>query len=121
MQKNWQRSSLKLSGRPRHYPVDTPNVVSVDDLAVMPDDDLIVRLRSLEEDRQKVIDVLLDPRPWEEEVAYIKRELQIRRARHEAHDLYVKELEREAAASEANLPVADLDNSRFLRLVGEMN
>lgn len=85
--------------------------MSIDVMAALPDEELINRLRSLEEDRQKVLDVHLVARPWEEEVAYIRRELQIRCARREAHDRYVSQLEKEFVESEANLPVADLDNS----------
>lgn len=88
-------------------------------MAALSDEELINRLHSLEEDRQKVLDANLAARPWEEEVAYIKRELQIRWARREAHDRYVRQLEKEFVESEANLPMADLDNSHFLRLVGE--
>lgn len=122
MQKNRKRSPSPPQARSsRRYPVALPDVVSIDAMAALPDEELINRLRSLEEDRQKVLDAHLVARPWEEEVAYIRRELQIRRTRREAHDRYVRQLEREFAESEANLPVADLDNSHFLRLVGEWN
>lgn len=103
----------------RRYPVALPDIVSIDSMAALSDEELINRLHSLEEDRQKVLDANLAARPWEEEVAYIKRELQIRWARREAHDRYVRQLEKEFVESEANLPMADLDNSHFLRLVGE--
>lgn len=103
----------------RRFPL--PEIVSIDLMAAANDEDLINRLRSLEEERNKVLDAHLDARPWEEEVAYIRRELQIRRSRREAHERYVRELEREFAEAEANLPVADLDNSHFLRIVGEIN
>lgn len=93
----------------------------MDALGAIPDEELINRLRGLEEDRGKVLDAHLDPKLWEEEVAYIRRELQIRRSRREAHDKYVRQLEKEYAEAEANLPVADLDNTHFLRIVGEIN
>lgn len=93
----------------------------MDALGAIPDEELINRLRGLEEDRNKVLDAHLDSRAWEEEVAYIRRELQIRRSRREAHDRYVRQLEQEYAESERNLPVADLDNTHFLRIVGEIN
>lgn len=105
----------------RRYPVALPELVSIDVLGAQNDEELINRLRSLEEDRNKVLDAHMDARPWEEEVAYIRRELQIRRSRREAHQAYVRTLEREFAESEANLPVADLDNTHFLRIVGEIN
>jgi len=105
------------------FPAVVPNIVSYDELAVMSDDDVIGRLRVLEDDRNKVLNASMDPRLWENELAYIKRELQIRRSRREAHDEYCYALEREYGTDqyEDDLPVADLDNSYFLRLVGEMN
>lgn len=105
----------------RRYPTQQPEVINIDDLAVLTDEELNGLCYKLDSERQKVIDAYLDPRPWEEELAYIKREMQVRRARREAHDRYVRQLEREFAESEANLPVADLDNSRFTKLVEEMN
>lgn len=123
MQKNRQRSPQPATqGRPqRRYPVAVPDVVNMDATAITPDAELIERLRSLEEGRGKVLDAHLDPRLWEEEVAYVRRELQVRRSRREAHDRYIKQLEQEYAESERNLPVADLDNTHFLRIVGEIN
>ena len=124
MQKNWKRASTQLSTSPRagrRYPVSIPDVMTTDELGIIVDEELIDRLRRLEEDRQKVVDVVLDARPWEEEIAYVRRELQIRRTRREMHDRYVKQLESEYSRSEADLPSADLDNSRFLRIVGEIS
>lgn len=96
-----------------------PDIVSVDVTAVISDDELVNRVRYLEDDRQRAVDANVDPKPWEEEISYLRREMQIRRGRREAHDNYVKMLEIELAREEANLPVADLDNSRFLMIVGE--
>lgn len=122
VQKNRKQSPSPSQARPsRRYPVAVPDIVNSDALGAINDEELINRLRGLEEDRQKVLDAHLDSRAWEEEVAYIRRELQIRRSRREAHDLYVRQLEREYADSERNLPVADLDNTHFLRIVGEIN
>lgn len=122
MQKNRKRSPSPPQARSsRRYPVAFPDVVTIDALGTLNDEELINRLRSLEEDRNKVLDAHLDARLWEEEVAYIRRELQIRRSRREAHQDYVRQLEKEFAEAEANLPVADLDNTHFLRIVGELN
>ena len=105
----------------RRMPAPIPDVTAIDVLGITPDEELINRLRSLEESRQKVLDAHLDARLWEEEVAYIRRELQIRRSRRDAHEVYMKKLEREYVDAERNLPVADLDNTNFLRIVGEIN
>lgn len=106
---------------PRRYPVSFPELMNIDVMGVITDEELITRLRSLEDDRAKVLDAHLDPRLWEEEVAYLRREMQIRRSRRDAHERYSRQLEREYAESEAGLPQADLDNSHFLRLVGEIS
>jgi len=98
----------------RRYPVPPPQPLNMDILAGMSDEELFNNLRSLGEALDKVYEHRLDPKPWEVEVAYIKRERDIRRDRREAHDKYLKLLERDFADSEAGLPVADLDNSAFL-------
>lgn len=122
MKNNRQRSSLaSLVKSFRRYPVAVPDVINMDAMGAISDDELISRVRSLEEDRNKILDAHLDPRTWEEEIAYIRRELQIRYARRDAHVRYIKQLEREYAGSENNLPVADLDNTHFLRIIGKIN
>ncbi len=125
MQKNRKCSPGPSSAHPSRLqcrsPVALPDVVSSDTLGAINDEELINRLRYLEEGRQKVLDAHLDPKLWEEEVAYIQREMQIRCTRRDAHDQYMRLLEREYAESEKNLPVADLDNTHFLRIVGEFN
>jgi hypothetical protein len=80
----------------------------------MLDEDLIARLRSLEEDKDRAYEIHADVRPWEEEVAYIRREQQVRRARREAHSEYVHRNEEEFARIEASLPAGDFDNSAFV-------
>lgn len=124
MQKTRQRvpSPSLLTSRPqRRQAIAPPDIAHMDVLAVTPDEELIKQLRALEDERNRVLESHQDPRPWEEEVAYIRRELQVRRGRREAHDVYVRQLEREYAEAEANLPVADLDNTNFLRIIGELN
>ena len=94
-----------------------PELNNADELGIMVDEDLIAKLHALEAERDKVIDAKCDPRPWEEESCYIKRELQIRRHRRELHDEYLRELDREneeAKRLEDSYPVADLDNSAYM-------
>lgn len=122
MQKSRSVSSQQSSKR---RAIARPEIVNIDVLALLSDEELIARLHVLEDDRTKVLEhegvFGTDPRPWEEEIAYVRRELQVRRIRREKHDRYLKILEWEYAQEEANLPVADLDNTNFLRLVGEIN
>jgi hypothetical protein len=103
----------------KRYPCPLPENVDVDVLGLMLDEDLVVRFRALDDARNQVIDARMDPRPWEEEIAYVRREQQIRRVRRDAHDRYVRSFEREYSDSESGLPFADLDNSSFTDLFPE--
>jgi hypothetical protein len=89
-------------------------MVSVDVLGAMLDEDIVVRLRVLEEDRAKVIEARGDTRPWEEEVAYVRREQQMRRVRRDSHSDYVRKATEEFDRLEASLPAGDFDNSAFV-------
>ena len=117
MQKNKKRSEAQTGyeTRPaRRSAVAFPEVVNMDDLGVMLDEDLITRLRSLEEDKNRAYESHMDTRPWEEEIAYIRREQQVRRARRDNHVDYVRKYEEEFARVEASLPAGDFDNSAFV-------
>ena len=99
----------------RKYQVTAPEVVSVDVLGTMLDEDLVVRLRAIDDEKNRLYESgAADPRPWEEEVAYIRREQQIRRARRDAHAEYVQRAEGEFNRLEASLPAGDFDNSAFV-------
>ena len=120
--KNRNRSAIYVQEKPDYnYPIPVPNQVHIDDLGIALDEELFSMMRSLEDDRQKIIDVHMDPKPWEEELAYVKRELQVRKVRREIHSNYLVQFEQDHSESEANLPFADLDNSAFLKLIGEWN
>jgi hypothetical protein len=119
VQKNQKRSGLAASAnnvrhQARRYPVPLPEVVSSDVLGTMLDEDLIVRLRVLDEHRNKVYEAHIDPRPWEEEIAYLRREQQVRRGRRDVHAAYVRKIEEEFNRIEAVLPAGDFDNSVFV-------
>ena len=99
--------------RPR-FPVPLPEIINIDVLSTMLDEDLMVRMRQLEEDRYKVTDLGMDAKPWEEEVAYLRREQQVRRSRRDAHSDYVRKSESEFNRAEWGLPAGDFDNSAFV-------
>ena len=96
------------------YPVPLPDIVSMDVIAAMQDDELMMRLRTLHDDRDKVFAERLDARLWDVELAYVKREQQVRKTRHDAHEKYLLELAKEHAEQEIGLPNADTDNSTFV-------
>lgn len=76
----------------QHYPVPVPEVVNMDVTALLLDDELYSRLNLLESDRLKVLDARLDPLLWEVEIAYLRREIGIRKLRREAHEKYLQEV-----------------------------
>lgn len=95
----------------------SPVVLNMDELAMFTDDILLEKLQTLEAERDRVLEARQDPRLWEIEAAYIRREMQLRRTRHIQHNEYLQQLDREAqeaAALENKYPVADLDNSAFM-------
>ena len=63
----------------------------MDELAIALDDELFSRLNNLENDRLKVIEARFDPTPWEIEIAYLRREVQLRKVRRELHEQYLAE------------------------------
>ena len=72
-------------------PVAVPDAVNMDETALISDEELFSRLTQLESDRLKAIDSNFDPYLREIEIAYLRRESQIRRLRREAHEAYLYE------------------------------
>jgi hypothetical protein len=86
----------------RQYPVQLPEQTSIDDLAMMSDEELVHQANLLEHDRGVVLEARLDARPWEEEIAYVRREQQLRRSRRDAHADWQVKFASTIAASELN-------------------
>ena len=118
MQKTRKRSESSTSSLPsrpnRRQVVPLPEVVTIDVLGTLLDEDLIVRLRALDEDRNKAIEAKVDTRPWETEIAFVRREQQMRRARRETHAAWLERERKERESEEAGLPPGDFDNSTFV-------
>jgi len=66
---------------------DGPSITTIDELAVMGDDELTARANRFEAERNRS----RDPYPWEVETAYIRREQQIRRQRADAHAAWLSQ------------------------------
>jgi hypothetical protein len=114
VQKTRNRSEASPSHNRHRSVVAQPEVVSSDVLGTMLDEDLIVRLRALEDDKGRVYEAYGDARPWEEEIAYIRREQQMRRVRRDTHADYMKKEADEFNRAEFGLPAGDFDNSVFV-------
>lgn len=117
MQKNRkQRNETTETATQRTYSaVNTPEVVSIDVLATMSDEDMIDHLRALEQglDRAET-NGRSDPRVWQEEIAYVRREQQVRRVRRETHAEFVRTAGVEFESDERHLPAGDFDNMAFV-------
>jgi hypothetical protein len=62
-----------------------PEIVTIDDLALFEDDELSDRASLLENERNRLIKSHNHPIDWEVEIAYVRREQQIRKIRKDAH------------------------------------
>ena len=94
--------------------VSKPEVVNMDDIALLLDEELHSKITSLEEGRNKAMSQGYDPYYWEVELAYHKRESSLRRVRHEIHENWVKEQISLSNIDESNLPSPDFDNLKYV-------
>lgn len=67
-----------------------PVVVSIDVLAGASDSELRARNNDLENEKDAVMKEGYDPRLWEVELAYVQREMDIRKTRMHAHEKYLR-------------------------------
>ena len=74
------------------FPIPVPDINNMDDVGYFPDEVLHDKISRLESERTRLLELRLEPIPWEVELAYLRREQQIRKTRSERHDQYVKEL-----------------------------
>lgn len=89
-----------------------PDVASIDVLASLMDDELSSRFHAIDEARHQLLETRIDLRPWEEELAYVRREQMIRRGRRENHDRFLRE--GAPTLEEWQLPTGDFDNLAFV-------
>lgn len=111
--------SLKSKSHRRNSKQFLPTVVNSDDIEVLTDEDLMENIVKLSKERSQVFEERADTRPWDEELCYFRRELQLRRKRRELHDEYEKKLSEELQElykQEELLPRADIDNTQFVVL-----
>lgn len=97
------------------YPLPVPEVANMDDVGYYPDDVLNDKISRLESERSRLVDLKFDPYRWEVELAYLRREQQIRTVRMERHEAYMRDLilsggEEEVAFNTSFGPIS-IDNS----------
>lgn len=81
------------------------SINSIDDLALMSDDELLTLQQSLNLNLDKATKKMFETKNIEEELAYVQREWQIRSDRKLAHAKWVDNIRREIYDEEKNLPV----------------
>jgi hypothetical protein len=74
-------SKKKKSSNSNGRDNNAPDQINMDDLAVMPDDELAQWAIHCETERTRT----WNPTPWEVEIAYVRREQQIRKLRADLH------------------------------------
>jgi hypothetical protein len=90
--KNQQNNTDRDELRTSKYPMPFPEVANMDDIGYYPDDLLADRVGRLEGERTRLLEMRYDPHAWEVELAYLRREQQIRVARAERHEVYMREM-----------------------------
>ena len=98
----------------RKRSVTRPEVTNMDDIALLIDEDLVTRISSLEEGRNKAVSSGQDPYYWEVELAYFRREYSLRKTRKDIHEKWMVEQIRMLNVDESNLPYADFDNLKYV-------
>jgi uncharacterized small protein (DUF1192 family) len=76
---------------------NVPEQINMDDLALMSDDELSQRASLCENERNRT----WNQAPWEIEIAYVRREQQIRRTGTDMHQEYLKRHPQESNDSES--------------------
>jgi len=92
----------KTMNRSQRYEMDLPEVVDMDVLSYATDSEIRGRQDHLEQDRTHALHVGQDPTPWEVELAYVQREVDIRRKRSAAHERFVRSNPEAAASNDYN-------------------
>jgi hypothetical protein len=88
-------------------PYSLPAVLSMDELAMMADDELLSRCSILNSEKAEIVKTRFVPTAWEVEIAYVQRELQIRQDRRNKHREFSQQqqfLTRNFFAEEDGLP-----------------
>ena len=76
----------------KNFSNDGPDVHNMDDISYMIDESIHDYAGRLEFEREKLISTNRNPYLWEVELAYLHREMELRRTRFVAHAEFVKRL-----------------------------
>jgi hypothetical protein len=74
----------------KEFVTDAPEIISTDEIGYMPDELLQTISNRLESERSRVVNSGRDPLLWEVEIAYLRREQDMRKIRNERHAEYLQ-------------------------------
>lgn len=82
--------SKKNKGFNRDFHGDAPEVLNMDEIRYMPDEAIYSIANRLESERNRLANASRDTRLWEVEIAYLRREQELRHIRAEHHQKYLQ-------------------------------
>lgn len=74
----------------RNFGNEAPEVYNMDDIGYMADEAIHDRAQRLENERNRLVSMSRDPYLWEIELAYLRREQELRQTRANFHAEYLK-------------------------------
>lgn len=94
--------------------VEAPEVLNMDDLGYMQDEMVDERAYRLENERNRILSSGRDAYLWEVELAYVRREQQLRKTRAEMHQDYLRKFNVENTNVEVDLAVSTQGQTKVL-------
>lgn len=79
-----------MSKKNKGFSGEVPNVVNMDEIGYMPDEAIHAIANRLEGERNRVMNANRDPYRWEVEIAYLRREQDLRQIRAQHHQEFIK-------------------------------
>jgi len=90
--------SKKNKGFNKDFRADAPELIPADELRYMPDEAIHAIANRLESERNRLLNASRDPHLWEVEIAYLRREQELRQIRFEHHQKYLQKLAPQAVS-----------------------
>lgn len=88
---------------------EAPEIYSMDDIGYMADEAIHDRANRLENERNRLSSMGTDPYLWEVEIAYLRREQQLRQTRAEKHVEFMQKFGHQANPGDLDLNVVASD------------
>jgi len=95
--------SKKNKNFSRDFGNEAPEIYNMDDIGYMADEAIHDRANRLENERNRLSGMGRDPHFWEVEVAYLRREQQLRQTRAEKHAEFMKKFGHRQSPEDLNV------------------